>query len=191
VTGQSGEFRFENLAAGHYFVIARLPGQTSVSAAAMRLPMPTGDRQADDAAFEAARREVDPTSGVAEVSVDGSNAVEIEVRVGRPSEVAGTISGRVVYADARPKESGQVVLVRRDGAGTFGPTRLTTLTDESGNYRFEGVPPGEYLVRAQWQETLYYDQHGRTYGGRVVRGYYPSAAGTRGAAPSTSKPTGT
>jgi hypothetical protein len=187
VTDARGEFRFENLVAGDYYVIVSSPDAPAVSAAGFRLPLPSGDPKADDAAFEAARRESDPAGAVAEVSVAATGAAEVELRVRRSAEVGGSVSGRVVYADGKPGERAQVVLIRRDDAAgrTLGPTRLTALADEKGRYRLNGVPPGEYLVRAQLQETVFRDQHGQTYGGLIVRAYYPSAAGAGGAAPVT------
>ncbi|HZI20449.1 MAG TPA: carboxypeptidase regulatory-like domain-containing protein [Pyrinomonadaceae bacterium] len=184
-TDARGEFRFEGLPAGDYRVSASPPGGAAVSAATFGVPLPSGDPQEDDAAFEAARREADPAGATVEVSVGDGGAAEVEVRVRRPSEVGGTVSGRVAYADGKPAERSQVILIRRDepGRNALGPTRLTALADEKGRYRLDGVPPGEYLVRAHMQETLYRDQHGRTYGGLVVRAYHPAAAGASGAAP--------
>jgi len=185
LTDARGEFRFDGLAAGDYYVAVSPPGAPSVSAATFGIPLPSGDPKADDAAFEAMRRGSDPAGAGAEVSVAEAGAAEVELRVRRPAEVGGAVFGRVLYADGKPGERAQVILIRRDDSRgrTLGPTRLTALTDEKGRYRLDGVPPGEYLVRAQWQETVYHDKQGRTYGGLVVRGYYPAAASARGASP--------
>lgn len=184
VTNERGEFRFDNLAAGEYHVVATAKDAAMVSAATFGVPLPTGDPQRDDAAFEAARRENDFNGGSLEVSVDGTHQATVEVVLPRPSR-SGGISGRVLYEDGKPAANAQVTFLNRKemGGRMIGPTKLSALTDERGFYQVSGVPQGEYTVSARLQEKVYIDKQGRTYGGLVILTYYPSATSARAASP--------
>jgi hypothetical protein len=184
VTNNRGEFRFENLAAGDYYVIATPADAPSVGAATFAVPLPSGDPQADDAAFAAARRENSRGDNVAEISVDGTGEAQVEIRVPRQPK-GSQISGRVLYDDGKPAANAQVTFLnRREIRGRMiGPTKLAVTTDERGGYRISGLPPGDYIVSARLQETRYVDKQGRTYGGLVIRTYYPSATSAQSATP--------
>ncbi|HEX8144366.1 MAG TPA: carboxypeptidase-like regulatory domain-containing protein [Pyrinomonadaceae bacterium] len=185
VTNDRGQFRFDNLAAGEYYVIATPADAPSVNAATFAIPLPSGDPQADEAAFEAARNGNNgPHGGTAQVSVDGSSAAQVEIRV--PSQPKGSIiSGRVAYEDGKPAANAQVTFLNRKEirGRMIGPTRLSVTTDERGGYRISGLPPGDYVVSARLQEQVFVDKQGRTYGGLVIRTYYPSATSARSATP--------
>lgn len=186
LTNERGEFRFDNLAAGEYYVIATPVDAPMISAQTFALPLPSGDPQADEAAFAAARMRNEAAGGnaVAEVSVDGRQDAQVEIRVTRASR-GGQVSGRVTYEDGKPAGGAQVTFLdRTETAGRrIGPTKLTVLTDEQGVYRMAGLPPGDYLLSARLQEKRYVDQHGRVYGGLVILTYYPSATSPRSATP--------
>jgi hypothetical protein len=186
VTNERGEFRFFNLAAGEYYVIATPVNAPMISAQAFALPLPSGDPQKDDAAFAAARMRNEAASGnsVAEVSVDGRQDVRVEIRVTR-AQGGGQISGRVLYDDGKPAVNAQVTFLNRAERGerVIGPTRLSVLTDEQGVYRAERLPPGDYLLSARLQETRYIDKQGRVSGGLVILTYYPSVTSARSATP--------
>lgn len=184
VTNDRGEFRFDNLPAGEYYVIATPKDAAIVGAATFSVPLPSGDPQADDAAFEAARQENNFNGSSSEVSVDGTSAATVEVLLPRPSR-GGGISGRILYEDGKPAANAQVTFLnRKEIRGRMvGPTKLSVTTDERGFYRINGVPPGEYVVNARLQEKVYVDKQGRTYGGLVILTYYPSATSARNASP--------
>jgi Carboxypeptidase regulatory-like domain len=184
LTNDRGEFRFDNLAAGEYHVVATAKDAAMVNAATFAVPLPSGDPQRDDAAFEAARRENDFNGGSLEVSVDGTHPATVEVVLPR-AQKGGGISGRVLYEDGKPAPKAQVTFLNRKemGGRMIGPTKLSALTDERGFYHVNGLPPGEYTVSARLQEKVYIDKQGRTYGGLVILTYYPSATSARAASP--------
>src|ERR1051325_4375974 len=185
VTNERGEFRFEGLAAGEYYVIATPVDATSVGAATFRVPLPTGDPQADDAAFAAARRENGMGGGAAEVSVDGTGEARVEIRVPRQPK-GGTVKGRVAYEDGKAAANAQVVFLNRAEVRgrMLGPTKLSALTDKNGEYSISGLPPGDYLVSARLEEPRIIDKQGRVIGGGLlILTYYPSATSTQSATP--------
>ncbi|MBA3805319.1 MAG: carboxypeptidase regulatory-like domain-containing protein, partial [Acidobacteria bacterium] len=92
VANDRGEFRFDNLAAGDYDVIATPRDAAMVGAATFGVPLPTGNPQADDAAFEAARKENNNGSSAATVSVDGTSDATVEVLLASQQQKGGRIS---------------------------------------------------------------------------------------------------
>lgn len=188
VTNDRGEFRFDNLAAGEYYVIATPRDAAMVGAATFSLPLPTGDPQADDAAFEAARRENSNSTGsAATVSVDGTSDATVEVSVARqPARSGGRISGRILYEDGKPAANAQVTFLNRKEirGRMIGPTRLSVIADKRGFYQIGGMPPGDYIVSARLQEPTIIDKQGKIISiGPVSLNYYPSAASARTATP--------
>jgi hypothetical protein len=186
VTNDRGEFRFDNLAAGEYYVIATPRDAAMVGAATFGVPLPTGDPQADEAAFEAARRENNNGStSAATVSVDGAGDATVEIMVARQPK-GGRISGRILYEDGKPAANAQVTFLNRKeiGGRMIGPTKLSVITDKRGFYQIGGVPPGDYIVSARLQEPNIIDKQGKTISnGLVILTYYPSATNARTATP--------
>jgi len=126
-TNVRGEFRFTEVVAGSYFVVAEAPGLLSPRSSYVINEFGIGS----DA-------EVDHTR----VTVDGKNAVRSEIRVVR----GGAISGTITYADKEPVVNSRIVLFRRKG-GTVVPFFAEALpTNDRGMYRIEGLPDGEYFV---------------------------------------------
>ena len=58
----------------------------------------------------------------------------------------GEVAGRVVRPDGLPQPDAQVVLARRDAAGTLRQLRWSARTGFDGRYVIGGVPAGRYLV---------------------------------------------
>ncbi len=152
---QLGEFRFTEVPAGSYFVVAASPGIVSLQSSFVMTEFGLGGSSADT---EQTR-----------VTVDGKNAIRCEVRVVR----GGTIKGTITYTDKEPVVSARLVLFRRKG-GTL--TRFfidDVLTNDRGMYRIDGLPEGEYFVsvmvgKSMAQET---DFPGP---GTSPSAYYPS-----------------
>src|SRR5262245_15701045 len=89
-----GEFRFTDVVAGSYFVIAEVPG----------LLYPRSSYTINEFGI-GSDTEVDHTR----VTVDGKDSARCEIRVVR----AGSISGTITYADKEPVMNGRIVLFRR------------------------------------------------------------------------------
>ncbi len=72
-----------------------------------------------------------------------------------PRLAGGIVAGRVVDAEAGSPLSTAIVVLEPRDAGAFPagsgfiPATRTTRTDSSGEYRFHGVPPGDYRLHVQ------------------------------------------
>lgn len=140
VTDAHGEFRIESVAAGSYFVVVDAPG----------IITPFSQIDIAEAANEKAtllsiRKEFE------EVSVNGTNSVEVQVRARR----GGAITGRITYAEGDPAINVPVTILRKkDGRlirfiTSFSQSALMGFkTDDRGVYRIAGLPSGEYIVGA-------------------------------------------
>lgn len=122
-----GEFRFNEVAAGTYFIVAETPG-SSVSPHVFAI---TEFGTSADA-------ESEPLS----VSVDGKDAVRCEVRVVR----GATIRGTILYPDKEPVAGAQISLLLRKNGATRPLITNEIYTNDRGMYRIDGLPEGEYLV---------------------------------------------
>jgi hypothetical protein len=122
-----GEFRFTDVAAGSYFVVAEAPGVLFIRSAYAVNEFGIG---------------TDTEMEQTQVNVDGKNSVRCEVRVAR----AGTIRGTITYADREPVLEGRIVLFRRkDGIVTPFFTEAKK-TNDRGMYRLDGLPDGDYFL---------------------------------------------
>lgn len=152
-TNQRGEFRFTEVAAGSYFVVAQSPGILS--------PLSTLAFTEFGLATSAAEQ--------TQVTVDGKNEKRCELRVAR----AGTIKGTMTYVDKEPVVSSRVLLFRRkDGTVTplFPPP---IFTNDRGMYRIDGLPDGEYFVGVVVGKTA--ADNSRPQGlPALANAYYPS-----------------
>ncbi|HET8782301.1 MAG TPA: carboxypeptidase-like regulatory domain-containing protein [Pyrinomonadaceae bacterium] len=126
---QRGEFRFTEVAAGNYFVMAESPVVVS----------PQSSFAITEFGINSYNSEADQTR----VTVDGKNTIRCEMRVVR----AGTIKGTITYVDKEPVVNARVVLFRRQG-GAVTPFLITRTirTNDRGMYRIDGIPDGEYVV---------------------------------------------
>lgn len=126
---QRGEFRFTEVAAGNYFVMAESPAIVS----------PQSSFAISEFGINTYNTEADQTR----VTVDGKNTVRCEVRVTR----AATIKGTITYADKEPVVNAHVVLFRRQGGAVTPFISFKTIrTNDRGMYRIDGIPEGEYVV---------------------------------------------
>src|SRR5262245_22345260 len=67
----------------------------------------------------------------------------------------GAITGRVVDAHGEPAEGSQVQLLRVVASGRARPQqRMSTATNDLGEFRFARIEPGSYLLRAQGRNTM-------------------------------------
>jgi hypothetical protein len=167
LTNDRGEFRVDNLAAGKYYVTLQGKGVAMQSGFGMRLPLPmTAIPRAED------YPEIVPKHD-AQFTVDGTNTVEVEVRVAR----GGTISGKVLKANGAPVPSVGVSFISREGSGG-GPytARFSAQTDKDGAYKIDNLPEGEYVVAASTQDkNRNFDIRARMRGESQVVTYHPAA----------------
>jgi hypothetical protein len=126
---QRGEFRFTEVAAGSYFVMAESPLIVS----------PQSSFSVTEFGVNSYNAEADHTR----ITVDGKNTTRCEVRVVR----AGTIKGTITYVDKEPVVNARVTLFRRQG-GSVNPLLNTRIikTNDRGMYRIDGIPDGDYVV---------------------------------------------
>src|SRR5438105_3303037 len=89
------------------------------------------------------------------------------------------VSGRIYDTNRQPvaKAELQLLTIRYDSTGQRALYRLTTAlpvnTDDRGEYRFEGVPPGDYYVKAAYR-SLPANQVGvSVQANNVAATYYP------------------
>ncbi len=157
MTNARGEFQVRNVRAGSYFVMVNAPGViTPVSFVDLR-ELSAGP---DGMNLAEVRKHFE------EVTVDGMNTVDIEVRAKR----GGAISGRVSYADGNPAISVNISVMRKkDNRAALFISNISAAalyglrTDDRGVFRVSGLPPGEYLISAS--ETVI---HGNSENNREV-----------------------
>jgi hypothetical protein len=173
LTNNQGEFRVSNLAAGKYYVSLDGPGVAMQSGFGVRLPLPINaiPRQED---FP----EVTPKHD-AVFTVDGTNAVEVEVKVAR----GGTISGKIMKANGSPFPFASVDFLSREG-GTNTPytAKFSAQADKDGFYKINNIPEGEYIVAtAVENKSASFDIRSRIRGESQIVTYHPSAISVRDA----------
>src|SRR6185369_9942020 len=128
VSGKRGEFSFQGVAAGTYYIDVDAPGVVS-----------TNDFSFTDLGYG-----VDD-SGLALVTVDGDTDVKTEIRAVR----GAVISGRISYGDGEAATHAQLVLYRqKDQTPVLFVLDRQPFTDDRGVYRIEGLPAGKYVVGA-------------------------------------------
>jgi hypothetical protein len=156
VSGKRGEFSFQGVPAGTYYIDVDSPGIISLR---------------NGSSFTDLGYSLDDSS-LALVTVDGTNDVKTEVHAVR----GAVISGRISYGDDEPATHAQLVLYRQKGQTSelfFLDTPL--FTDDRGVYRLEGLPPGQYIVGAIENHS-----GGNRFfprdGGGLVTAFYAAAA---------------
>lgn len=172
-TNDRGEFRVENLAAGKYYVSLEGPGIAMQSGFGMKLPIPMSAIPKPEE-FE----EIIPKHD-AEFTVDGTNTVDVEVRIAR----GGSIAGKVLKTNGAPAENVLVSFISRGGAGS-GPytARFSARTNKEGSYRIENIPEGDYIVSASIEDkSSNFDMRARLRGESQIVTYHPAAISVKNA----------
>lgn len=173
-TNNVGEFSVGNLAAGNYYVtLEGGPGIAMRSGFGMKIPLPISAIPKPEE-FE----EIIPRHE-AEFSVDGTNSVEIEVKIAR----GGGIAGKVLKANGAPVENVAVSFISREGAAG-GPytARFSARTNKDGAYRIENIPEGDYIVSAAIEDrSSNFDMRARLRGESQIVTYHPAAISIRDA----------
>jgi hypothetical protein len=172
-TNNRGEFEVGGLAAGKYYIGVEGQGIAMPSGSGMRIPLPiTAIPRRED--FE----EIVPRHD-SEFTVDGTNTVEVEVRITR----GGSISGKVIKPNGAAVAYARVTFISRDGSGS-GPymSRFSTQTDKDGSYRIENLPAGDYFVAALEDQPGNYEILARLRGEAQIVTYHPAASNVSDAA---------
>jgi len=166
VTNDQGEFRFNGVAAGEYSVIAQLDPRTAGAPS-----YTTNGITAPDANGNQAR----PTATT--VSVDGRTNAQVELRI--PNPHFGIISGYVLRAGGDVAANSRVTCASTNSTTHF---VSSVTTDDRGAYRFERIPPGEYLLSADLPRS---QAEGAVRMPSIVPTYYSSTADVASATPIT------
>jgi hypothetical protein len=158
-----GEFRFSEVAAGSYFVVAEELGVLFPRAAYVANEFGIGS---------------DPEIEQTQVTVDGKNWRRCEVRVVR----AGTIRGTITYADKEPVINAKLVLSRRKDNVVVPFFTHTEFTNDLGMYRIDGLPDGEYFLGVITGRSTA-ERNRRYEGAGVTTAYYPGVVSITEAKP--------
>ena len=157
ITDEMGRFRFADLEAGRYRLIAEKSGYLEGAYGANR-PAAEGS--------------------ILKVS-SGEKMPDLTLRL----FAAGRISGRVLDTDGDPVADGAVgIFMRARGNGkTLNENKDTATTDRAGEYHFDGLTPGIYYVSAsgegsahQSQPPATVDSSGKVTKMRDLQTFYPS-----------------
>lgn len=139
--GLDGSFTIPAVPPGHYYVIAEQDGYISPLALFTRAQLNDPD--------EALKQKIARYLTV--VSVTGGHTSQVDMTLIR----GAAISGMVRFEDGSPGIGIGVQLLERDEKGKWQNARTSKLgrfggsyTDDQGEYRFSGLPAGDYLVRA-------------------------------------------
>ena len=166
MTNDRGEFQFDGVPAGKYYVTVEGSGVPSPSGFGMRIPLPIVPvPRAED------YPEVVPKHD-AVVVVDGNKPADLEVRIPR----GGALSGKVMKPDGSPAANVPVNLISRDDGSGNGTARFTTRTNEKGVFKFVNVTAANYVVGAATEDkTSNFDVRARLRGESQVVTFHPSA----------------
>jgi hypothetical protein len=159
-TDAVGSFVLDNIPPGSYLVRAERAGYVNDAPAGYARPVPLS------------------------INIDSGRTYPIMLRLVR----TGSITGRIYDIDRRPVPRSEVLLLSARYGG-FGQRILTRViiqspdgypaiqTDEQGEYRVTGLPPGQYYVRAAYPSPA--TTNGRTATVRTssaVATYYPGVS---------------
>ena len=122
-----GEFRFNEVEAGAYFVVADAPGIVSPTSAFSLTEFGIAGNQETE---------------YTRVTVDGKSASRCEIKAVR----AGVIKGTATYDDKEPVVNARVVIYRRKSEAIAPFLVDPVTTNDRGMYRIDGLPDGEYFI---------------------------------------------
>lgn len=133
-TDDHGDFRLSGLAPGLYYVSAIDPAKDALHYSPTYAP---GTVFADEAQTITVTGTGDPPR------------IDFRLKPAPPARV----SGQLIASDARPLLNGAVTMTpaQNEGAPIVPPQNITILPD--GRFRFDGVAPGHYQIRARGQTT--------------------------------------
>jgi hypothetical protein len=140
-TGLDGAFATPNILPGSYYVIALKLGYLIPG------PYSNGDFENYDKAPQAVRDAL--AEAFPPVTVVANRVSTTNVVLNRGAVIAGTIR----FDDGEPDSESKVSVLRKAKSGKWtefsnrGDDSGGNATDDQGNFRISGLPPGEYLLR--------------------------------------------
>lgn len=150
LTDNEGVFEIKGVPAGTYYAMVNAPGVVSPLAFLDFSKLDRG-RDMDGATVEEAFKDFQ------RIVVNGVNDIDVQIAARR----GGAIAGRVMYDDGDAAIGVKVEILRKVEdrfvgvipnfsavVGMFGGGSGSFQTDDRGVFRFSGLPPGEYIVKA-------------------------------------------
>ncbi|WP_162601092.1 carboxypeptidase-like regulatory domain-containing protein [Occallatibacter savannae] len=185
-----GSYRFTHVPAGSYFVVATCPGYISPYISLSIAESRSGYGQSAPLGLEQRAEKERVLAALPKVNVQSDLPVSADVMLERGAAVSGTVT----YDDGGPaaglnvevlarakrdgKESWEQIGLSRHGASGFLPPR----TDDRGNYRISGLPPGKYMVEVsvEFSDTKSYSSPsgGGGFGSNAHRAFLPIYSGS-------------
>ena len=174
ITNENGDFSLRRIAAGDYYVVDSPVDEHSGSGQIFPFLGQFGD-----GATYAAKLEQFKKNSI-RITVDGQHNLAVNLRL--PNRHFGTISGRVLDLGGKPAVRASVHLMST-GEKSFG---ASVLTDKQGEYRFWGLPSGEYIISASPPPKGSDEgEPTRRYEGVFGTTYFPSTLESRNSPPVT------
>jgi len=162
ITNENGEFSLRRVAAGEYYVVPQAIDNHFGIRSLFPFVGRSGDRAADAAEVEQFKKDY------TRIVVDGQGNLTINLRVANLH--LGSISGRILDSAGTPSVRASVHLMSK-GEKAFG---ASVLSDEEGQYRFFGLPAGEYIISASPPVKTPQDGDRRTNEGLLGATFFPS-----------------
>jgi hypothetical protein len=137
LTGIDGTFTMDKVPPGVYYVVAQLPGYQS--------PLGRFSQAERMKADEATVKAVE--SAAEKIVVQANQPAHVELRLERGS----SLSGSVRYDDGSPAPGVTPILMAQQKDGKWKDMAIAlvpVITNDRGNFRFYGLPPGKYAVKA-------------------------------------------
>jgi 5-hydroxyisourate hydrolase-like protein (transthyretin family) len=173
ITNENGEFSLRRIAAGDYYVVASPVDQHSSTGQIFPFL-----GSADSVTYAAKVEQFKKNS--LRITVDGQHSLAVNLRL--PNPHFGTISGRVLDLGGKQAVGASVHLMST-GEKSFG---ASVLTDKQGEYRFWGLPSGEYIISASPPPKGGDEgEPNRRYEGVLGATYFPSTVESRNSPPVT------
>lgn len=142
LTGLDGSFTLDKVPVGTYYVVAQLPGyQSPLSQFSQMERMKSSPETLKAVEAEAEK-----------IIVQANQPARVELRLERGASLSGTVQ----YDDGSPAPGVTPVLMSRDSEGKWKDLALAlvpTPTDDRGHFRFYGLLPGKYAVKAALPTT--------------------------------------